>query len=224
MLARDQTTRLTVGAPPTACAHLIVPLIAEFEKANPRVHVHVVDTDLGNIDRLVQAGSIDIGLGMFVRPTGSIRTSLFKFTLVLASAAPRFQIGRTPKRWADLVDAPLIGLPADYPFQQIVAGHLAEAGRSQGPRDLVNFIDTQISMAAAGRGVAIIPTTAINSCRNWPVKLEPIVDPTVEMDYFELRDKARVLPPCADAFTSFLRESVPRLLAPFKTPRRASAS
>lgn len=213
--AKDENLRLSISAPPMSCAYLLPPIVAAFEKRYPAVQLHIVDTDLGNITRLVRDGEVDLGLGMFVKPTpGLVRIPLFKFSLALASQSPRFRIGRTPRRWRDLIGLPFINLPPDYPFQQAIDKNLQNAGHSMGPKFTVNLIDTQLGMVAAGRGVAIVPSTVVSACRSRPIQLEPIVDPIIEMEYYELRDRARQLPVCTDDFTDLIRELIPRDVAP----------
>lgn len=209
--SKEAATVLTIGAPPMACAHLLPDIVLAFRTRHPNVQLKIMDVQLGRITDMVLSGEVDLGLGMFVKPTpGLTRRSLFKYSVMVASRAEKFQVARTPCTWQELANKPFISLPSDAPFQQTVDLHLAHAGHVMPPRMTVNYIETQIGMAVAGSGYAIIPTTANAACKGRPVRLQSIIEPAVELDYFELRDRARSLPACADEFSSLFSERISR--------------
>lgn len=213
--AKQASTRLTIAAPPMACAYLLPSIVSEFASRHPDVSLKILDVDVAKITALVLTGEADIGLGMFVKPTpGLERRSLFKYSLMLASRATKFQLARSPRSWIELAGKPLIALPSEYPFQQTVDRHLEDAGHTAPPRMVVNYIETQIGMVSEGRGDAILPTTAIAACRSRPVRLEPLVAPLVELEYYEIRDRAKSLPSCASEFTELFMKYTSKFAAP----------
>jgi DNA-binding transcriptional LysR family regulator len=213
--AQDESLRLSVGAPPLSCAHLIPRVVGEFESRYPAVQLTIVDTDLANIAHLVEAGELDIGFGMFVKATpGLIRIPIFKFSVALATRADSFRVDPIPCRWSELTGLSFVALPGDNPFQQTIQGNLQAAGHRLHPKYTVNLIETQLAMAAAGTAVAIVPTTAILAGSGRGIAFKPIVDPVLEMDYFELRNRARLLPRCAEDFTDLIKNLIPPDVAP----------
>ena len=153
---------------------------------------------------MVKAGDLDLGLGMFLRPTAGVkRTPLFRLPLMLVRP------GRTkprPRRWADLLDQRFVGLPADNPLQQLIARQLSRAGYRSAPHATVNYLDTQIALVAAGAGIAVVPSSAMPACRMRRVTVEPLIAPVIAIDLYEIHHPGRRLPPAAAAFCTFLRE------------------
>jgi LysR family carnitine catabolism transcriptional activator len=200
---------LSVGAPPMTAAHILPEVIAHFspERRNFRVRLH--DTDLPRIAGMVKSGELDLGLGMFVKPTaGLARVPLFRFSLVLVRSADAKLPGGRVRRWSDLSGQTFIGLPPDNPIQQLVAKHLSRVGHRQPPDLVVNYHETLIGLVEARAGVAIMPSSVLPACRNRRVVIEPLVDPVVHLDLYQIRHRGRVLPPEAQAFTDFLKTHI----------------
>lgn len=202
---------LTVAAPPLTSAYLLPGVVAQFRKSHPHVQLRVVDTDLASVSTLIREGAIDIGLGMFVKAAPCVeRIPLFEFTLAFVQAGKTFRWTDQPIRWADLDASNLIALPADNPLQQCIDGHLEKAGRLRPPAFSVNFIETQLGLAAAGCGAAIVPTTAYVNCIHRKLSMQPIVQPRVDLKFYEVRDRSRQLPSCVDEFTQLLKQHFAR--------------
>lgn len=207
--AKLASQTLTVGAPPQTCANLLPPLIAKFGGLRPNVRIKVVDADIASIPNLVQTGEVDLGFGMFIKPApGITRLPLFQFSLALVSSNKTFRSSDEPVTWKSLKDAPLVALPSDNPLQQLIDKRLSEVGHLREPSYVVNFIDTQLGLAAAGCGVAIVPTTAFQASQHRRLSMQVIVAPASELDFYEVRNSGRQLPDCAEEFTALLQSSL----------------
>ena len=214
--ARKANLSLSIGAPPMASANLLPEVIATFQARNQNVRIRLIDSDIGSISELVKSGDIDMGFGMFIKPTpGVLRIPLFRFSLVVASADDFARSHSAPWRWADLVGQKLIALPPDNPIQQLIDKNMAHAGHRDAPAFVVNFLDTQIGLVAAGCGIAVLPSTALPACKNRNVRMAPLMNPSAELDFFQVSDRSRKLPPCADDFTDLLKQSVRKSLERF---------
>jgi hypothetical protein len=101
----------------------------------------------------VEAGKLDIGLGIFKRVPGVRRTPFFRFSLILIRAEQEGCPGRATMTW-QLID------------QQLVSAGVVC------PRDtVVNLLDTQIALVEANEGVAIIPSFGLPVARNRKVTM-----------------------------------------------------
>lgn len=200
---------LTVGAPPQTCANLLPTLIAKFGETRPDVRIKVIDADIASISGLVQSGEVDLGFGMFIKPApGITRLPLFQFSLALVRSSESSRSSGASVTWKSLKDAPLVALPSDNPLQQLIDKRLSEVGHHREPSYVVNFIDTQLGLAAAGCGMAIVPTTAFQASLHRQLSMQPIVAPTSELDFYEVRSSGRQLPDCAEEFTALLQSSL----------------
>jgi DNA-binding transcriptional LysR family regulator len=204
--AAEASRWLSIGAPPMTAAHILPAVIAHFQTARQPLHIRLHDTDLPQIAEMVKSGGLDLGLGMFVKPTvGLIRIPLFRFPLVVVRAADAKLSRARARRWSDLAGQAFIGLPPDNPIQQIIAKHLSGVGHRRSPDLTVNYHETLIGLVEAGAGVAIMPSSVLPACRNRRVVIEPLVHPAVHLDLYEIRRRGRALPPGAQEFTDFLK-------------------
>jgi DNA-binding transcriptional LysR family regulator len=133
---------------------------------------------------------------------------LFRFALMLAQAvladtgSRHSHIG-DPVAWKDLPGDILLPLSPSIPLQHIVDKHLAQAGVVTRPAYHLNHIETRIAMVEAGLGAAIVPSFAFVACRRRDVTLRRLVSPSVQIDFYQARSRARKLPAVVDEFLLF---------------------
>ena len=82
-VARATSQSLSIGAPPVITADVLPQAIKEFQDQRPGLRVHVCDADLATIRQRVEAGKLDMGLGMYGRASGVLRRPFFRFTLMV---------------------------------------------------------------------------------------------------------------------------------------------
>lgn len=187
--AIGQRTRqqLRIAATPLVSSHLLPQVLARFRESHEEVHVQLVDTNLENVQALVESGAVDLGLGFFFKvATGLVRRQLAEFPLMRVSpadAAPE-AIGRAS--WASLRAAQLITLPSENPIQRVIDAHLDKLGIVHEDSRSVSFLATQISMVEAGFGSAVMPTFAIAACRRHNVQLDVLGSPQLKLGFYRV--------------------------------------
>lgn len=208
--AGEKGQRLSVGATPLIAAHILPSVIAQFTAKNPAISIRLFDGERGRIVDMIRAGTLDLGIGMFfAKPTAGIsRIALQRFSLcVIRSATDRSFEGATV-RWSDLPADRLIQLPPENPIQRLIDQYLSKV-RHRPPSDIVlNFLETQIAMAEAGCGIAIVPSFVLPACRQREVVLTPLIDPVAALDLFIIQSRSRRLPSVAEQFTDFVKRSI----------------
>jgi DNA-binding transcriptional LysR family regulator len=204
--ATAASRRLTLGAMPTIAGKLLPAAIGEFAKRDPGLEIELHDGDRASLVARVASGELDAALGCFIEPVpGLRRTLLYRFSLMaIQSQADALRMGR-PMRWADFVEARLIGAPADNPVQQLVERQLQRLGRHDPPELTFNYLDTIIAMVEVGAGVAVVPSFAIPACRYHSIAMHPLADPVVPVELYEIADRGRKLPDGAAQFNDFLK-------------------
>jgi len=93
-------------------------------------------------------------------------------------------------------------------MQQFVDRHLAKAGIGYQPTLVLNYLQTQIAMVGAGEGVAIVPSFALAECRSRGLMISPLVNPTVHLDFYQIRKAGREFSPVSEEFTAFLKNYI----------------
>ncbi len=208
--AKGVKRSVSVGVTPLVAANVLPPAIREFRGQRPDLRIQLFDGDLKAILRRVQAGRLDMGLGIFRSVPGVRRTPFFRFSLILIRAEQDGAPPRASMPWAALDGQPLISLPPDNPTQQLIDQRLAKAGIVCPPEMVVNLLDTQIALVEANEGIAIIPSFGIPVARNRKVAMTQLVNPVAHLEFHQISNRAKPVPPDAAEFTAFLKTYVSR--------------
>jgi LysR family transcriptional regulator, carnitine catabolism transcriptional activator len=206
--AGDQA--ITIGAAPLIAANLLPPAIKAFRAQRPGVRVRAFDADLTTVMHRVEAGDVDLAIGVFTPASGIARAPLFRFSFIFIRSGDDATVRRSSTTWSAMASEALIALPATSPVQRRIDRELARAGARRSPAMVVNALDTQIAMVEAGEGVAIIPSFGLPVCRNRNVAMSRLVAPAAGMEFHQIRARGRALSPAAQAFAAFLESHVAR--------------
>jgi LysR family transcriptional regulator, carnitine catabolism transcriptional activator len=208
--ANRATQKISVGAPALIASNILPLAIKEFQAQRPDLRIRLFDSDLTTILQLVEAGKLDMGIGVFDRAPGIRRIPFFRFSLMVARPATELAKPRATTTWAALNGEPLLSLRAGSPVQKLVDQHLAKAKVVPPATDPYNSLDTQLAMVEAGYGIAIIPSFAIPACRNRRIVMTRLINPVVTVDFHQIRNRATKLPSGADVFTAHLQDYIAR--------------
>lgn len=63
-------------------------------------------------------------------------------------------------------------------------------------------------MAAAGLGIAIVPSSVVPACRQRGAVIQYLIKPEGLVDFYEIRNRGRVLHDGANEFTTYLRNHI----------------
>jgi DNA-binding transcriptional LysR family regulator len=184
--------------------------IKEFHSQRRDISIQLVDANLSVIQQRVEAGKLDIGLGIFRRAPGIRRTPFFRFSLMLIRPDQDGALYSGSTLWSSLKGATLVSLTSTSPVQQIVDKQLKKTGVVCRRSGVVNSLDTQIALVEADEGVAIIPSFGLPACRNRRVAMSQLVDPVVNLEFHQISNPGKKLPAAAQEFTAFLKSYIAR--------------
>jgi LysR family transcriptional regulator, carnitine catabolism transcriptional activator len=211
--ASHASQTLTLGAPPLIAANIVTRAIKEFRAHRPDLRIQLFDERSPAILQLVLAGKLDMGLGIFARVTGIRRTTFFPSPLMVIRPDKNPAFRRASTTWSALKGEKLISLRSFSPIQQIVDKYLAQAGVVSRQSVSINLLDTQIAMVEADEGIAIIPSFGLPACRNRRVVASRLINPVVDVEFHQIRNRGKKLPAGADEFSAFLKSFFARELA-----------
>jgi LysR family transcriptional regulator, carnitine catabolism transcriptional activator len=200
---------ISIGTTPWFAAHVLPPAIKEFRDRHPDLQVQLFDGNLGAIVRRVEANKLDFAVGIFDRTPGIRRVPFFRFSLMLARPDDARRLRHNPSQWSELRDETLISLTKNYPHEQLIRKQLARLGINYKRGQTVNLLDTQIGLVEAGLGVAVIPSFGVLASRNRKVRITEL-DPVVTLEFQEINNRGRKLPPDAIEFAAFLKAYIAR--------------
>src|ERR1700761_617453 len=207
-IGRSAMTRdlsLTLGTTALVAANILPPAMREFRKLRPDVRIHLNDGDLPGLTKLVEAGKLDLALGIFKAMPDIRREPFFRFSLMVARAAKDDSQTRRAANWSSLAGETLIALSPGHPHQQLIDKQLAKAGVRVNIQSVVNLLDTQIALVEAEQGIAIIPSFGLPACRNRKITVSPLINPVVRFDFHMISPRGKRLSPEAEEFTAFLK-------------------
>jgi LysR family transcriptional regulator, carnitine catabolism transcriptional activator len=211
--ATGASQTLTLGAPPLIAANIVTHAIKEFRGHRPDLRIQLFDETSPAILQLVLAGKLDMGVGIFARAPGIRRTPFFRSPLMVIRPDKEPALRRASTTWSALKGEKLISLRSSSPIQQIVDKHLAQAGVVSRQSVSINLLDTQIAMVEADEGIAIIPSFGLPACRNRKVVTSRLINPVVDVEFHQIGNRGKKLPPGADEFSAFLKSFFARELA-----------
>lgn len=207
--AKKKRRRISIGTTPWFAAHVLPPAIKEFRDSQPRLQVQLFDGNLRAIARRVVANRLDFAVGIFDRMPGLKRVPFFRFSLMLVRPDDGRPIRHNISQWSELDGETLISLTKDYPHEQLIHKQLASMGVVCKRGQIVNLLDTQIGLVEAGLGIAVIPSFGLLASRNRKVRITEL-EPKVTLEFFEISNRGRKLPPEAMEFGVFLKTYIAR--------------
>jgi LysR family carnitine catabolism transcriptional activator len=206
--AKRDHQSISLGTTPLVAANILPPAMREFRKQRPDVRIQLFDADLPTLIQMVEAGKLDMSLGIFKAMPDVRREPFFRFSLMVARAGKDDIQPRRTTTWSALDGETLISLSPGHPHQQLIDKHLAQAGVKVQIGSIVNLLDTQIALVEAEEGIAIIPSFGMPACRNRKVVMSQLINPVVRFDFHIISRRGRELPPGADEFASFLKSYI----------------
>ena len=209
--ATESSRLLRVGAAPLVAANVLPEAIKEFRGHRPNVRIQVHDCEPALIIPMVESGDIDIGLRvMFERARGLRLVPLFRFCFMVVRADTDPGFRRSSTTWTALKGERLISLVPSNPLQRLVNQHLAQAGVAADTHGVIHYVDTLLALVEAGEGSGIVPSWALAACRNRRVVMSRLINPVVDLDFYQISNRGKKLPPGAEEFTSFLQSYIAR--------------
>jgi len=209
--ATESSRSLSVGASPLVAANVLPKAIQEFRSHRPDLRIQLFDCEPHSLIPMVESGKLDMCLRVLYKPVpGLRRTPLFRFCLMVVRADNDPAFRRASTTWSALKGENLISLVPTNEIQQLVNKHLAQAGIAVQPNGVIHYIDTLLAMVEAGEGSGIVPSWALAACRNRKVVMSRLTNPIVNLDFYQISDRGKQLPPGTEDFTSFLQSYIAR--------------
>jgi LysR family transcriptional regulator, carnitine catabolism transcriptional activator len=208
--ATQASQSLALGAAPLISANILPQAVKEFRGHLPNLRIQLFDGSQLTILQMIEAGKLDMGLGVFAPTPGIRRTPFFRFSLMVVRPDKDLAFRRESTTWSALKGETLISLPPTSPIQQTVDKHLAKAVVVTRPGACVNLLDTQIALVEADEGIAIIPSFGLPACRKRKVVMSRLIHPVVDLEFYQISNRGKKLPPAADEFTAFLKSYIAR--------------
>ena len=202
-----QRGRLTLACTPILAATRMPQILAAFEKSYPAVVVQM--SELGSTDMLdcLRRQTVDFGLGSRAPYGADFQFQTVLVDQIYALIPDNLNIGSGDTvSLAELSHVPTLILSGS------ADGLLENAQKASGVSLHIKYevqqVQTQIAMAAAGLGAAILPRVAIPTRLDPRLRAVPIVDPPLVGELGVITLRGQFLPPVALRFIEMLRRLI----------------
>ena len=175
--------------------------LAGFIAAHAGIRIELDESDSREVVLAVVDGRAEIGIFAERTPTFGLRTVLYRRDrLVLVVPAGHAFASRAPQRplaFAEAADLDFVSLPKGTSLAQRLAAESAAIGRRLRVRIHVRSFDAMCQMVAAGLGVAVLPSAAVQPrLGSMGLARIELSDPWVERDLLiGVRDLAALARP-----------------------------
>lgn len=203
--AKGRERWISIGTTPWLAANVLPPAIREFRVRHPGLHIRLFDGWLDEIQQRVQSGKLDMGVGLFKNSSVVRRSPFFRFALMAVFPDQGAAINSALTRWSSLSGQRLISLTKDYPHQLVIDKQLAKAGAVCRRGQVVKLLETQIALVEAHESIAVIPSFGMRACRNRKVTMSALIDPVVNLDFYQISNRGSRLSEGAQEFSGFLK-------------------
>lgn len=210
LTAKETGHTLSVGAGLLHAANIFPAAMREFRSRRPDVRIRLFDADSTTIAERIYAGHLDIGFGFFKSAPGISRTRFFRFPLMVIHPESGTSPRRSSMTWSALKGERLILQAPPAPLRQLIDEHLTQAGVDPRAAMEVNRLDTLIAMVEAGEGAGIVSASTLPVCRHRNVSMTRLVNPSVTVDFYQIRNRGQKLSSAAEEFSTFLQGYIAR--------------
>jgi DNA-binding transcriptional LysR family regulator len=210
-LAALRRGRLRLGMPPMVGVAFFPPLLLEFTRAHPGVHLELREEGSRQIEALVRSRELDVGA--VVLPTDEAAFATLPFVrddlqLVLHPGHPLAR--RRAVALREIAGTPLVLYRPDFALH----GHILAACRRSGFEPTVvsesSHWDFLVAMVAASVGVALLPQTICRTLDRRQVRAVRLSGPSIPWDVALIWRRDRHLPPATRAWLELVQRRLPR--------------
>lgn len=208
-IANRSVDVVRIAAPQAVAASLLPPIIASYQKAEPRTEVRIVDTGVEWMTDRLLSGEADLALGPDRAVSGDILTTrLYASPWVLWCSPEHPLAARRDIKWSELDGVDFFTAGRDH--EQSV-GPLGASSTHEiviAPKQIFESITTALGMAAANLGVTFSPQYVNALARPLGLTMRRMVEPEIVryVTLYEPRD--RELSNKVERFRDFIQTTV----------------
>ncbi|HEX4022237.1 MAG TPA: hypothetical protein VHX63_13920 [Acidobacteriaceae bacterium] len=92
-----------------------------------------------------------------------------------------------------------------YPHQLFIDEQLAKADVTVVHGQVVKLLGTQIALVEANEEIAVIPSFSMFACRNRKVTMSKLIDPVVNLDFYQITSRGTRMSDEAKEFSALLK-------------------
>lgn len=198
--------RVAVAALPSLASTFLAEAVSGFRKQFPGVRVAVIDGVASTVVESLNAGEVDMALGLEMQPGNELSVSHLLTDELVAIAHPsQFPINQTSLTWTELARHPIVAMARGTSIRRLADQAFGRVGIDPEPAYEVSFMTTAIALVENREGVTVLPSSAL------PALLPPhlirlaLESPRVERQICILERRGRHRSPAAENMIEHLK-------------------
>ena len=202
----DVAGSVAAGIMPSICHGPLAPVLARYTEAYPNVAVRIVEGLSGTLADWVMSDAVDFAICSRPATTSDLSLRLLVTDrLVLVSARSSARTPFAPSRLRDIADLKLV-LPSPNHFLRHTLDHHIDRGDFHPVSTLeIDGQSATLQFVAQSDWSTILPTIAlINEFESTRFTINPIDDPALSTEIYELRSPRRTLSVASQRFVAML--------------------
>jgi DNA-binding transcriptional LysR family regulator len=207
-----QRGRLTLACAPTLAATRLPDILATFQKSYPGVTAHVRELASAEMLDCIRRRDVDFGIGPRCPNATEFQFQPILLDEIYALIPTCLDVvgQRENISLLELSHMPTLVLTGSSAMQSMLDKAQKAAGIVLNIQYEVQQVQTQIAMATAGLGAAILPRIAIPAKLDPRVRAVPIVDPPLVRELCVVTFRGQFLSPVAARFVEMLQRLIAR--------------
>ncbi|MCJ8156111.1 LysR family transcriptional regulator [Sphingomonas sp. LaA6.9] len=201
-----QRDHLSLACAPTIAATRLPAILNTFQKSFPNVTAHIRELASNEMLDAIREQDVDFGIGPRVPNAPEFHFHPIMVDEICALIPMHFGFADARSiAFAELAQLPLLVVTNSSAIQSVLDDAQNIAGVTLNIKYEVRQVQTQIAMAAAGLGAAIVPRIALPATADPRLVALPIVDPPLSREIGIVTMRGQLLSPVATRLVSMLQ-------------------
>lgn len=172
-ISKFKDNLVRVAATSVVSTNILPKVIAQLKRSHPLIEIELRDVDRASIHQLVEAGEVDVGLGLSGHGAQHLKkTRIGTCGLLMVGQQDAQQ--DLPEVTEDLQlmqGKSIYALPADNHLQVLVDAYLMDQGVEVLIKNRFSNINTILAMIEANGGFAILPSFTREACQRFGLQI-----------------------------------------------------
>jgi DNA-binding transcriptional LysR family regulator len=202
-----------IAAPPLLCATVLPKLLQDVGGVHPNLRLRIEDVATDLIAPRVRSGLCDLGVGTFSPDEEGLDMQRVLRDRLMAFVQSDHAFRELEEvRWSALRDQRIITLTRESNIRLLTEIGFESAGIPLRPHLEVHQINTALSLAETGAGVAILPTYAFAALNGRDIIARPLTEPAITRDVCIITARERTPSAATTAVRTLLRRVLRELV------------
>lgn len=172
--------KVTIACVPSVANHLLPSVLKDFANTYPSVRVKVIDESAQTVLDSVTEGHADFGLNFLGSQEAELEFAAIRaerYVVVVTKEHPLAR--RKTIAWRQLENEPLVSVSSTSGNRLVIESAFAKTSKRPTIKYEINHVTGAINLVAAGLGIAIIPSLALDAKLHSGLIGVPLIDPII---------------------------------------------